>query len=112
MSCLKKISVWVGVIFLIGCKAVIVPDDFLYKEIKTSTFVLASWQKITDKNAKYKIYIEGDGASFDAYGLPTSNPTPKGKLLREIAFADKSPNVIYLSSLILSPFFTFFISYS
>jgi hypothetical protein len=97
MSCLKNICVLFGVIFLIGCKAVVVPDDFLYKEIKISTFVLASWQKITNPSSGFKIYIEGDGASFDAYGLPTNNPTPKGKLLREIAFADKSPNVIYLS---------------
>ena len=73
------------------------PDDFLYKEIKTSTFVLASWQKISDNTGSIKIYIEGDGASFDAYGRPTKDPTPKGKMVRELAFGDYSPNVVYLA---------------
>ena len=81
----------------VGCKSLVIPNDFVYKEIKTDTFVIASWQKITDYNGKFKVYIEGDGASFDAYGRPTSNPTPKGKLLREIAFGDGNSNVIYLA---------------
>lgn len=83
--------------FLFGCSGVVVPDDFLYKEIKTSIFKIASWQKITNPNGRFKVYIEGDGASFDAYGMPTDNPTPKGSLVRELAFGDKNPNVIYLA---------------
>lgn len=93
---IKKI--WLLLVFLIcGCNTVHIPETFAYKEIKTEKFTLASWQKITNSEAPVKIYIEGDGASFNGVGRPTSNPTPKGKLLREIAFGDNSPNVVYLA---------------
>lgn len=83
--------------FGVGCKSLIIPEEYSYKEIQTDDFVIASWQKIRNPNGKFKVYIEGDGASFDAYGRPTDNPTPKGTLLREIAFLDNNPNVIYLA---------------
>jgi pimeloyl-ACP methyl ester carboxylesterase len=79
-----------------GCSVIRVPHDFVYKEIKTDTFVLASWQKITNPNAKYKIYIEGDGYAYDAWGRATNNPTPRGTLIRKIAFSDNNENVVYL----------------
>ncbi len=80
-----------------GCSSITVPNNFVYKEIQTDTFNLASWQKITDPKAKYKIYIEGDGYAFDRYGRPTKDPTPRGALVRELAFNDKNENVIYLA---------------
>ncbi|MDD7312777.1 MAG: alpha/beta hydrolase, partial [bacterium] len=58
---------------------------------------MASWQKITHPTAPYKIYIEGDGHAFNAHGQPTGNPTPKGTLVRELAFGDNHENVIYLA---------------
>lgn len=92
-------KIWFGVLFLLcGCQASIqVPQEFVYKEIKTDKFTLASWQKITNPYAAFKIYVEGDGASFTANGRPSMNPTPKGTLVREIAFGDKHDNVIYLA---------------
>ena len=85
------------VLLVCSCAGGRIPDDFCYKEIDVDGFVIASWQKITDKTKNYKVYIEGDGASFNAYGYPTKNPTPKGKLLRESAFGDENANVIYLA---------------
>lgn len=88
------------VLFLLliaGCSNIVIPDTFRYEEIDAGMFKLASWQKISNKNGAIKIYIEGDGASFDAYGLPTKDPTPKGEIFRELAFGDYSPNVIYLA---------------
>lgn len=82
---------------LSGCMRVTVPPDFTYKEIPTEEFNISSWQKIGDPSAPYKIYIEGDGNAFNSHGNPTKDPTPKGKLMREIAFKDDSPNVIYLA---------------
>lgn len=82
--------------FLIGCKSIVIPDDFVYKKIDTEFFEIASWQKIQN-NGAIKFYIEGDGASFDAYGLPTLDPTPRGKMIRELAFGDLSSNVVYLA---------------
>ena len=58
------------------------PADFVYKEVETRNFTLASRQKVTNPAAPYKIYIEGDGYAFNA---------------REPAFDDDSPNVIYLA---------------
>ena len=82
---------------LVGCSGVIAPNDFVYKEVVTKTFTLASWQKISDEKGVIKIYIEGDGASFDAYGRATKDPTPRGKMIKELAFGDMSSNVVYLA---------------
>lgn len=84
-------------LFLTGCSTIKVPDDFAYKEIVTRDFTLASWQKVTNPTAPYKIYIEGDGYAFNVHGRATQDPTPKGTLVREIAFGDSFPNVVYLA---------------
>lgn len=82
---------------LSGCQSIQPSEDFAYKEIVTSQFKIASWQKITEKDADYRIYIEGDGHAFNARGLPSKNPTPRGELMRELSFNDPAPNVIYIA---------------
>lgn len=84
-------------LFLVGCQSVNIPSEFSYRIIRTKNFDIASWQKITEPNSVYKIYIEGDGYAFNAHGHPTQDPTPKGTLVRELAFSDTSPNVIYMA---------------
>lgn len=84
-------------LLLCGCRGISVPDSFTYKEIETDSYKFASWQKITDKKAPIRIYIEGDGYAFNHLGYPTTNPTPHGTFLREIAFNDPNPNVVYLA---------------
>lgn len=69
----------------------------MYKEVETRNFTLASWQKVTNPAAPYKIYIEGDGYAFNARGKATQDQTPRGTLVRELAFGDDSPNVIYFA---------------
>ena len=87
-----------AILFLLsGCSSIAVPPSYVYKEIPTRDFTLASWQKITDPFGTYKIYIEGDGYAFNAHGRATQDPTPKGILMRELAFGDDSPNVVYLA---------------
>ena len=86
------------IIFLSACSSVKVPENFSFIPIQTKTFEIASWQKkpfVSDQT--YKIYIEGDGYAFDYRGRPTSDPTPKSSLVRELAFGDNSPNVVYLA---------------
>lgn len=73
------------------------PAEFVYKEVETRNFTLASRQKVTNPAAPYKIYIEGDGYAFNAHVRATQNPTPRGTLVREPAFGDNSPNMIYLA---------------
>ena len=70
---------------------------FVYQEVKTNTYTFASWQKMTDKYAPIRIYIEGDGYAFNWEGYPTMDPTPKSVFLRNIAFNDPNPNVVYLA---------------
>ncbi|MCM1324024.1 MAG: hypothetical protein NC218_07670 [Acetobacter sp.] len=85
------------IVLLAGCTTLVIPESFTYKQIKTTNFEIASWQKITNPTATYRIYIEGDGNAFNAYGKPTTDPTPKGIFMRNLAFADTKPNVIYLA---------------
>ena len=91
------LKVLATLLFLTGCSTIKVPADFVYKEIETREFTLAGWQKVTNPAAPYKIYIEGDGHAFNAHGRATQDPTPKGMLMRELAFGDDSPNVVYLA---------------
>lgn len=93
-TCRFSLGIW---LFLSGCSAVTPPPEYKYKEIQAGDFKLASWQKISESGGIYKIYIEGDGHAFNARGKASTNPTPRETLLRELAFGDDSPNVIYLA---------------
>lgn len=84
------------VLFICGCAGVKVPDGFVYEEIETDTFKIATWRKITNPRNVVRIYIEGDGYAFNAKGKPTLDPTPKSDLVRNIAFNDPNDNVIYM----------------
>ena len=94
---MKQLFAILLAINLTGCATLEIPDSFVYEEINSSTFKIASWQKISDRNQPFKVYIEGDGRAFTASGRVSQNPTPKGTLLREIAFGDPHANVIYLA---------------
>ena len=96
---MKKLLIFF--IFLLFCSCSTIktkaPSDFVYKEIQTDDYVLASWQKINDENSLVKIYIEGDGHAYTSKGYPTTDPTPRSTFLRDIAFDDVSENVVYLA---------------
>lgn len=83
-------------LILCGCTSLQIPPEFVYKEVNTARFKIASYQKITAPDAPFKIYIEGDGYAFNSSGRVSRNPTPRGTLLREIAFGDDHANVVYL----------------
>ena len=91
------IRILIILLLLSGCAAIKAPADFVYEEIPTKDFTLASWQKITVPFGTYKIYIEGDGYAFNAHGRAAQDPTPRGTLVRKLAFGDDSPNVVYLA---------------
>ena len=87
--------------FLAGCVAnnnFVMRQDFDFKPIQTKNYQIATWQKINNsKNKSVHIYIEGDGNSFDAYGQPTSDPTPHGDFMRKMAVMDDFENVVYIA---------------
>lgn len=81
--------------------------EFVYIPIQTENYQIATWQKITNpKNKDIHIYIEGDGNAYDAYGMPTDDPTPNGTLVRDLAMCDNFENVVYMArpcQFIMSP---------
>ena len=96
---MKKIFIFFILLTFCSCSTLKTkpPSDFVYKEIKTDDYILASWQKIKDKDSLVKIYIEGDGNAYTSKGYPTTDPTPKSYFLRKLAFNDSSENVVYLA---------------
>ncbi len=82
---------------LTNCSSITVPSDYVYKEVETRNFTIVTWQKITNPQGVYKIYIEGDGYAFNSHGKATQDPTPRGTLVRELALGDNSPNVVYIA---------------
>lgn len=93
---MKKI-LFILLCFLCACQSIRIPPQYAYDEIQTSTFKIAVWKKIENPSLPYKLYIEGDGSAFTASGRISSNPTPRGTLVRELAFSDPHSNVIYLA---------------
>ena len=85
-------------LLLAGCApAWHAPSDFIYAPIDAGKYTLAAYQHLSDTTSPIHIYIEGDGNSFNARGVPTSDPTPNGTLVRDMASRDASPNVVYLA---------------
>lgn len=83
---------------LLGCTPTWhAPSDFVYTPLESGKYTLATYARLSDSVAPIHIYIEGDGNSFDARGIPTSDPTPHGTLVRDMASRDLSPNVVYLA---------------
>lgn len=80
-----------------GCVVYTPPSNYVYEEISTRQFELASWQKIEKPGAPLTVYIEGDGYAFNSEGRASSNPTPRTTTMREMAFRDKDANVAYLA---------------
>lgn len=77
-----------------------------YMPVQTDIYQIATWRKISDNKSPIRIYIEGDGRAFNAYGHPTRNPTPHNNLVRDMAARDTSANVLYIArpcQFILSP---------
>lgn len=87
----------INVLGIQACAKLQIPDNFHYREITSSTFRLATWQKITDRTAPVRIYVEGDGYAFDSKGNPRDDPTPVSTIVRELAFNDPHANVVYMA---------------
>ncbi len=83
-------------LLLTACATIKAPEDFVNENINAEGFIIATWQKNTSPDATIKIYIEGDGHAFNSHGLPTSDPSPKGEMMRELAYGDNSLNVVYM----------------
>ena len=97
---IKKISVFfssVIILLLSGCATKNPLTDFQFQTVTAIPYIVASWYKIEAPTEDIRIYIEGDGHSFDAYNNPTDNPTPHSTFIRSLAANDPNPNVVYLA---------------
>lgn len=85
-------------LLLCGCATTwVAPADFIQQDIKSNDFEIRTYQKIIDTTQPIHIYIEGDGYAFNARGIPTHNPTPRGTFLRDLSASDLHPNVVYIA---------------
>ena len=82
---------------LVGCVGAGAPAPDHVLESITGRYEIAFWQKDTDTTSPVRVYIEGDGHSFDGHGRPTNDPTPRGTFMRDLAARDASPNVVYMA---------------
>lgn len=65
--------------------------------IQTSTFKLASYQKLHKPVANVNIYIEGDGHVTQSNQQIAKDPSPHSPLTMQLAALDPNPNVVYLA---------------
>ena len=70
---------------------------FKASEIATSSFKIASLQRLTNPAAPIVIYIEGDGMAWKSKGSRSHNPTPRNAVGMNLALIDPAPNVVYLA---------------
>ena len=94
---MNKILVIICLVLFSACTKFELSNDFVYVPIKSGKYEIATWQKITNSVSPIHLYIEGDGNAFDAYGRPTSNPTPHGDFVRRLADGDTNGNVVYMA---------------
>ena len=84
---MKKIAILGMALMLTACVIPPRSDEFEEKQIETTHFSIAVWEKNTiQKGQPLRIYFEGDG-----------NPNPSNKVAFELAKTDKSANVIYVA---------------
>ena len=90
--------IFVFMFILAGCAGGRMDDDMMIITPKSpDLYAVATIQKITNKTAPVHVYIEGDGHAFNGRGRATHNPTPRSRLVRDMALADTSPNVAYVA---------------
>lgn len=96
---MKKIYLLFIFLILSSCMTTQIksPNNYIYTQIHTTDYTIASWQKITNNTSTIRIYVEGDGKAYTQKGYPSNNPTPKNSFIRDMAFNDKNDNVIYLA---------------
>jgi hypothetical protein len=74
-------------------------QSFTQKLVKGGDFWITTYEKITDSDSPFVIYIEGEGEIIPNKYFVSENPTPTRPMFINLAFADHRPNVVYLARL-------------
>ena len=89
---------WILLTFLLAaCAGTAHDDELKLLSAISGDYDIAFWSRDGSDTAPVHIYIEGDGHAFDAAGNPTADPTPHGRLVRDMAARDPHTNVAYLA---------------
>jgi dienelactone hydrolase len=70
---------------------------FTKELVKTDTYILTSFSRISQKGAPVTVYIEGDGYAWVTSSRPSGDPTPRDPLTLKLAVQDPAANVVYLA---------------
>lgn len=71
--------------------------NFVKQLVEADDFVITTYQKITDKNAPFIFYIEGDGFAFINRYTISDDPTPMNQMLFRLASMDERANIVYMA---------------
>ena len=82
---------------LSACVSLPEPEGFLYQEIQSEKFTVATWARIGKAGSPLRVYIEGDGLAWINEYTPSSDPTPSDLTVLKMAQRDPSANVVYLA---------------
>ena len=94
-------------LFLFGCQSA--PDQsstFRLKSLKTlepiviptDTYSLQGWHPShLPKSKVLRVYIEGDGRAWAKKGKPSTDPTPRGRLVHSLMLQDPKADIAYLA---------------
>lgn len=66
------------------------------ENVQTTSFLIASWSRITPPVTSLHVYIEGDGFAWQSRTRPSDDPTPHNPVGLTLAAADTHANVLYL----------------
>ncbi|MGI9277800.1 MAG: alpha/beta fold hydrolase [Endozoicomonas sp.] len=71
---------------------------FASRVIHTPGFAIQSWQPGHHGLSKtLRVYIEGDGRAWSRKGRPSSDPTPRNRLVHNLMLSDPKPDIAYLA---------------
>ncbi len=93
------------VVFLSACysrrinlaDSVVREYSFVKEIIKTNTFKLTTYSRVSEKGKPVDVYIEGDGFAWASRGKLSVDPTPTKPMVLELAGKDDSANVLYIA---------------
>lgn len=71
--------------------------NIVQKDIKTNSFNIFSFQKVSNKCKNIKVYIEGDGLAWVSKNIISQNPTPINPIALKLMLLDDNSCKIYLA---------------
>ena len=66
-------------------------------EVHGGAFTLWAYERMRDRTAPVRIYIEGDGNAWLTRNQVSPDPTPRNPVALMLAVQDASPNVVYIA---------------